>query len=108
MAFGSGGGLLQKFDRDTLKFAIKCSCAVINGEEVDVQKDPITSKGKKSKAGKLKLMRIEDKFVTVSSKDYNPEQFESLKDEMVTVFENGDLLIDEDFEVIRNRAGILI
>lgn len=46
IVFGSGGGLLQKFDRDTQKFAIKCSLAVIDGKDVNVQKDPITSSGK--------------------------------------------------------------
>jgi nicotinamide phosphoribosyltransferase len=104
MAFGSGGGLLQKFDRDTLKFAIKCSCAVINGEEVNVQKDPITSSGKKSKAGRLKLVYSNGFYRTASSKE--DADFESLEDLMITVFENGDLLVDDDFETIRNRAGI--
>jgi nicotinamide phosphoribosyltransferase len=106
MAFGSGGGLLQKFDRDTLKFAIKCSHAIIDGEEVDVQKDPVTAKGKKSKAGRLKLVKTEDGFVTVSSRDCQPEHFESLKDEMVTVFENGEILVKYDFDSIRERAKI--
>ena len=34
LAFGSGGALLQKIDRDTQKCAFKCSFAVINGEGV--------------------------------------------------------------------------
>jgi nicotinamide phosphoribosyltransferase len=38
IAFGMGGALLQKVDRDTQKFAFKCSHIVINGEEVDVRK----------------------------------------------------------------------
>lgn len=104
MAFGSGGGLLQKFDRDTLKFAIKCSCAVINGEEVNVQKDPITSSGKKSKAGRLKLVQANGFFRTASSKE--DADFESLPDSMVTVFENGDLIVDDNFSDIRERASI--
>ena len=31
---GCGGGLLQKHNRDTLKFAFKCSLAVVNEKEV--------------------------------------------------------------------------
>lgn len=55
IAFGMGGALLQIVDRDTQKFAMKCSAAKIDGEWVDVQKDPITDSGKKSKAGRVKL-----------------------------------------------------
>jgi nicotinamide phosphoribosyltransferase len=55
IAFGMGGALLQQLDRDTQRFAMKCSSACINGEWVDVQKDPITDSGKKSKAGRVKL-----------------------------------------------------
>lgn len=34
LAFGSGGALLQRLDRDTQKCAFKCSYAVCNGKEV--------------------------------------------------------------------------
>ena len=37
LAFGSGGALLQRVDRDTQKCAYKCSYAVINGKEVNTQ-----------------------------------------------------------------------
>ena len=40
ITFGSGGGLLQKFNRDTYKFAFKCNQVIIDGEEVDVRKFP--------------------------------------------------------------------
>jgi nicotinamide phosphoribosyltransferase len=64
IAFGMGGALLQKVDRDTQKFAFKCSSITINGEEAEVRKNPIeiNEKGervksfKKSKAGRLKLV----------------------------------------------------
>jgi nicotinamide phosphoribosyltransferase len=55
IAFGMGGALLQQVDRDTQQFAMKCSSAQITGEWIDVQKDPITDSGKKSKAGRVKL-----------------------------------------------------
>jgi len=55
IAFGMGGALLQIVNRDTQRFAMKCSSAEINGTWVDVQKDPITDSGKKSKAGRVTL-----------------------------------------------------
>jgi nicotinamide phosphoribosyltransferase len=63
--FGMGGALLQKLDRDTQKFAMKCSAVKIDGVWHDVQKDPITDKGKRSKKGRLKLIENFGKFKTV-------------------------------------------
>ncbi len=60
IAFGMGGALLQKLDRDTQKFAFKCSSITINGEEHGVIKNPATDSGKASKAGKLQLCRTSD------------------------------------------------
>jgi nicotinic acid phosphoribosyltransferase len=53
IVFGMGGALLQKVDRDSLKFAMKASAASIDGVWHDVFKDPITDAGKKSKKGRL-------------------------------------------------------
>lgn len=51
--FGMGGALLQKVDRDTLKFAMKASAAKKrNGQWYDVYKDPVDDKGKQSKRGR--------------------------------------------------------
>lgn len=51
-AFGSGGDLMQNVNRDTCKFAIKCSAIKVNGQWRDVYKDPITDKGKTSLKGR--------------------------------------------------------
>jgi len=58
---GSGGGLLQKVNRDTLRFAIKANFAIVDGEERAVQKLTAT---KKSKAGRLTVELKDDKYVT--------------------------------------------
>lgn len=104
--FGSGGGLLQKFDRDTLKFAIKASYGerILDGNRVgfNIQKDPITSSGKKSKAGQLKLAKKENEFYTVTS-DY--EYFDHITDELEVVFENGEIKRTQQFEEIRVLAN---
>lgn len=101
IAFGSGGGLLQKLNRDTLKFAFKCSSITVNGKEQDVYKEPVTDKGKNSKRGRLKLVQTLEGLTTVSQDDDNTD------DELQTVFYNGALLNEQTFSEIRERASYL-
>jgi nicotinamide phosphoribosyltransferase len=55
IAFGKGGAGLQKLDRDTFSFAMKCSAVQHeDGSWTDVYKDPIGG-GKTSKKGRLGL-----------------------------------------------------
>ena len=56
LAFGMGGGLHQLLNRDTQKFAMKCSAVCIDGVWHDVFKQPITDPGKRSKRGRLALL----------------------------------------------------
>lgn len=60
IAFGMGGGLLQKVNRDTFKFAMKANAIEMNSRWIDVVKDPVTDSGKKSKAGQQILLRNQD------------------------------------------------
>jgi nicotinamide phosphoribosyltransferase len=99
LAFGSGGGLLQKLNRDTQKFAFKCSSVVVRGEDRDVFKRPITDPGKDSKRGRLKLVRDGGRFVTVQASDPRPS-------ELVKVFENGEVCQRWKWEEIRRAAAI--
>ncbi|MFN8416992.1 MAG: nicotinate phosphoribosyltransferase [Cytophagaceae bacterium] len=109
LVLGMGGALLQKVDRDTQKFAIKCSHAIVNGEEVNVQKSPVEMDGngqlhesfKKSKSGRLKLIQTESGLKTIQENDPNPAE-----NHLVTVFENGVLVRDWQFEEIRERAQV--
>jgi len=114
IAFGMGGALLQKVDRDTQKFAFKCSHIVINGESVDVRKNPIeinengerVQSFKKSKAGYLKLMSKDEQnsvFEQMFTQEHSQDETGDL---MVTVFENGVLLKEWTFEEIRERAQV--
>jgi len=107
IAFGSGGGLLQKVNRDTQKCAFKCSLAIVDGKEVPVFKDPITDPGKKSKKGYLSVHRTVDSKsgeTVWETRADGTHDFDT--DHMRTVFENGYLLIDEQWEEIRRRAQI--
>jgi nicotinamide phosphoribosyltransferase len=98
---GQGGALLQKLDRDTYKFALKDSYAEIDGKEVAFCKHPKADSSKNSKAGKLQVEfnKWTGKFTTHS--------FDELREDhnvLRTVFENGELKVDETFETIRKRA----
>ena len=103
IVFGSGGGLLQKFDRDTMRFAIQCSYSIRNGQEVNVQKDPKTAGGTKtSKAGMLKLVKDDaGNYSTVSSTQLSKEDLTALKDELEVVFHNGRTTRFQSFDEIR-------
>ncbi|WKX99999.1 hypothetical protein Q1695_014683 [Nippostrongylus brasiliensis] len=102
VVFGAGGALLQRINRDTQKCAFKCSHVVVNGEERDVYKNPVTDEGKRSKKGYLTLERNSSgSLETVQEGQGNPE-----KDILVTVFENGTLVVDWTLEEIRHEAEI--
>merc|ERR1712178_149132 len=93
LAFGSGGALLQKLHRDTQKCAFKCSNAVV--------KDPITDPGKRSKKGRLTLEKTDNQWTTVTEGKGDPA-----KDQLVEVFRDGQLVVDDSFAAIRLRADL--
>lgn len=101
LAFGSGGGLLQKVNRDTLKFAFKCCAALVGDKWRDVMKDPITDPGKRSKAGRLALVQIDGHYQTMREEE---AELRGLENKLVPVFKNGELLSDQTFAKIRVRA----
>ncbi|QVD49221.1 nicotinamide phosphoribosyltransferase [Xanthomonas phage vB_XciM_LucasX] len=106
LVFGMGGGLLQKVNRDTQKFALKCSAALVNGQWIDVYKDPITDSGKRSKRGRLSLFRHREygTYRTLRLDEPTPAGFD---DVMVTVWENGKQLVHQTLADIRLRADAL-
>ena len=106
IAFGCGAGLLQKVDRDTLKFAMKCSAIKVNGEWIDVFKDPITDPGKKSFKGRVTLFKDEKGYYTAREIDYSKPQPHGKRDELITVYENGKILKEWNFAEIRERANV--
>ena len=104
LVLGMGGALLQKVDRDTQKFGLKCSYAEVNGVPTDVKKNPIEMNGrgeiepsfKQSKAGRLKLVLNNGKFETVRE-DAAPDAHDALE----TVFQNGEVVKQYSFEEIQ-------
>jgi nicotinamide phosphoribosyltransferase len=96
IAFGMGGALLQQVDRDTQKFAIKCSEVVIDDQAIPVYKDPVTDPGKRSKQGRLALIATAEGYATVPAGN--------AADLLVPVYENGVILTEYTLEQIRQRA----
>ena len=103
VTFGMGGGLLQQLDRDTCKFAFKCSWAEVNGVGVDVFKSPITDSGKNSKRGKLEL---EETPYTNYGGVRTVLRENSTNSLLRDVYRNGEVLVDDDLEAIRLRTGL--
>ncbi len=74
---------------------------VIDGKHMAIKKDPITDPGKASKAGRLDLIKKKGRFVTTKIR-WGLESMGS--SELRTVYEDGELLIDENLETIRARS----
>lgn len=101
ICFGMGGALLQQVDRDTLKFAMKASAAMVNGTWRDVFKDPITDKGKISKKGILALVKydVTGEFITIRESELNGRT-----NFLEVVFEDGVLKRHQNFQEIRELS----
>lgn len=94
--FGMGGGLHSSVNRDTQRNAFKCSAQLRNGVWQDIFKNPLDS-SKKSKTGRFKLINNGKSFQTV------PINADG-KDYLQTVFKDGKLFVDDDFQNIKKRA----
>lgn len=99
LVFGMGGGLLQKVNRDTQRFAFKASAQCRNGQWYDVFKMP-KDLSKMSKKGILKLIKNEKgEFETVL--ETAPGQ-----DLLVTVFEDGELTTEYTLDEVRDNIKL--
>lgn len=84
VTYGMGGGLLQKVNRDTQRFALKCSEILIRGKSIPVQKSPVSDRSKASRAGR----------------------FDPVEHGLQKVFENGKLLVEDSLENVRRRVRL--
>ena len=96
--FGMGGALLQQINRDTLRFALKCSAIDIHGQWHDVYKQPVTDPGKDSRAGRFVLLKQANEFVTVKQESGVAIQG---ADQLETVLEDGVLRREQTLDEIR-------
>jgi nicotinamide phosphoribosyltransferase len=106
IAFGMGGALLQIVDRDTQRFAMKASSAEIDGEWVDVVKDPVTDSGKKSKAGRVQLWKAGGEWVSAvdQPKGWFDKGFGPFTPMLEEVYRDGKLVKEITFDEVRANA----
>lgn len=100
IAFGMGGGLLQKVNRDTMSFATKLShIRFADGKERDIMKTPKTDTGKNSLPGTLSVIVNDDGLPVVVPK----ESIGNRKVCMETVYDHGKIKEWDNFTTVRNR-----
>lgn len=129
IVLGSGGGLLQKVNRDTYKFAQKSSAIRVDetiegGKEriaralpnevvrakdgvwLAIAKDPVTDQGKVSKSGRVSLAK---NTVTGEFRSYDLDRDTLGVDEvdaLVLVYENGVLYNEITLDEMRANAAV--
>jgi nicotinamide phosphoribosyltransferase len=85
---------------------MKCSSAEVNGTWIDVQKDPVTDSGKKSKAGRVQLYKSGGEWVTgvIQPKGWFDKGFGPFTPMLEEVYRDGKLVKDISFEQVRANA----
>jgi nicotinamide phosphoribosyltransferase len=120
IAFGMGGALLQIVDRDTQRFAMKCSAMsrkvwVEDGdlgsgwktEWFDVVKDPVTDPGKKSKAGRVTLWRSGGEWASAVDRPHGwyDKAIGDFEEVLEEVYRDGKLVKEIDFATVRANSN---
>jgi nicotinamide phosphoribosyltransferase len=118
VAFGQGGALLQRVDRDTMQWAMKCSAIGVRVhtglrqdgllgklEWRDVYKDPITDSGKRSKRGRVVLWESGGEYESaVECPTRWTDQGFGWNPVMKEVFRDGALVNEITFAEVRANA----
>jgi len=100
VTFGMGGALLQVLNRDTLRFAMKANAVKMSGADwIDVYKEPATDPSKRSRAGRLAVVRAGNGWQTIRAED-----LASGENLLKSVWRNGELLTDWTLDQVRGRA----
>ena len=103
---GSGGGLMQNdLNRDTLKFAFKASAVHDADGWRGVAKDPITDLGKRSKAGRLAVVRTQFGHFETLFTTSNPKVEDGADNLLRLRYEDGALHNETTLADIRTRVA---
>jgi len=103
VAFGMGGGLLQKVNRDTMSFATKLSfIEYSDGSKRDIMKFPKSDQGKISLPGVLKVVRDEQGHEYVYPKEEDDKDENNL---LKVIYDCKPTSTWDDFETIRKRVA---
>jgi len=116
--FGSGGGLLQKINRDSLSCAFKCCAMYVGDKMFPIGKDPIAG-GKKSYPGNPCVVRDAEgvlrnrgeydatgKMLKAQPMTLDEFMNGAKGDELKTVFLNGKVVEEQTWMAIRGRAKV--
>lgn len=93
------GGILRNHSRDTLGFAIKATYVEVNGEQREIEKDPITDSKKKSHKGLMYLVENDGQYTTIDQCTAEQEKAGLLK----IVFLNGQMVGRTSLAEIKSR-----
>lgn len=119
VAFGQGGALLQMVNRDTMRFAMKCSAIGVRTwvedgdlgsrwetQWRDVYKDPITDSGKTSKKGRVTLWASGGEHVSAveQPKGWFDRGVGPMEVALVEVFRDGNIVKEYTFDEVRANA----
>ena len=81
---------------------MKSSAISIDGAWKDIYKDPVTSRSKRSKKGRLALVKDDSgQLTTIKENEMSDPTDNLLRD----VYVDGELLIEDSLTTIRERAG---
>ncbi|GAB4221817.1 MAG: nicotinate phosphoribosyltransferase [Francisella sp.] len=114
IAFGMGGALLQgnynsSVNRDSFKFAIKCSAIMRDNTIRGVKKEPVTDSSKKSKQGRLDLIKDEKGNYKTIVLDDSYALGEYHKDtQLQTYYENGKIKFEQNLSQIRSYTNLYL
>jgi nicotinamide phosphoribosyltransferase len=100
--YGMGGALLQQQNRDTMRFAIKCSAVRRGGEWFDVYKTTTADPGKASIGGRFDLLMYGKEDFRVAQHGWKNNEAGNL---LHTVFEDGRVLKSHTLEEVRKLAA---
>lgn len=102
IVFGIGSYTYQYQTRDTLGFAVKATAGIVNGEVKEIFKKPKTDDGMKNSAKGFLTVVI----YPIDGQYHLYDEVEAGTDsELLPVFEDGELLIDQNLVDIRNRIN---
>ncbi len=106
IAFGMGGALLQRLDRDTLRYAMKTNAIMIGDKWTDVYKKPLSDPIKQSLAGRQAVIKFERYHFPEVLKNIREDDLGDNRNELVTVFEDGEVKKTWNFEEVRENAKV--
>lgn len=105
VVLGIGSYTYQMSSRDTLGMALKATFAVVDGVEIDLNKDPKTDDGtKRSAKGRVRVEYLNDDYILLDQQSVDEEQLGLLQ----TIYCDGQFSNLESFSTIRSRIDSLV